>query len=245
MNRSSPARLPLRRRQYGLTLVEIMVAITISLLLLAGVIQIFLSNKASHGLQNGMGRLQEDVRAAMDVLDLNIGMAGYTTGTTAINAINTANTLNNSTENSSLGFTAASGKASDVIEINYTSATDCLGQATGGTATDRYYLSGTNLMCLGSGSATAGIIAEGIENMQILYGEDSDDDGIANRYINATNIAANPIVSVRIALLASTIESMGATDTATYALLNTPLLGPFNDNQLRRVFTRTIVLRNS
>jgi type IV pilus assembly protein PilW len=240
MNRLAP-----RRHQHGLTLVEIMVAVTISLLLLAGVMQVFLSNKVSHDLQSGMGRLQENARAAMDILSLNISMAGYATGTTAITAINTANTLENSTANADMGFTVATGKASDVIDISYQSATDCLNQATGGTATDRYYLNGTDLMCLGNGSVTPDIIAEGIENMQILYGEDSDADGIANRYINAGNIAANPIVSVRIALLVSTMENTGSTDTASYSLLNTPLLGPFNDNQLRRVFTRTIILRNS
>ncbi len=245
MNSSHQKKAAPRQHQQGLTLVELMVAATISLLLMAGVIQVFLSSKVSHNLQNGLGRLQENARAAMDILSLNISMAGYNVGTTAINKINTTNTLNNATANTALGFTVANGKASDVIEISYQSATDCLGQASGGTVTDRYYLNGTNLMCLGNGSATPGIIAEGVENMQILYGEDTDGDKIANRYINASNIAAKPIVSVRIALLVSTVESTGTIDTNTYALLNTPLLGPINDNQLRRVFIRTIVLRNS
>lgn len=244
MSRSRRIGAPLRHPQRGLTLVEIMVALTISLLLLAGAVQVFLGNKVSHNLQSGLGRLQENARAAMDVLALNISMAGFEAGTTAVTAINTANTLDNATANVTLGFTVANGKASDVIEIGYDSATDCIGQATGGTATDRYYLNGANLMCLGSGSATPGIIAEGIENMQILYGEDSDGDGIANRYINAGNITANPVVSVRIALLASTVENSGGTDTNTHVLLNAPPLGPFNDAQLRRAFTRTIILRN-
>lgn len=255
MNKSKQTRTALHRQQRGLTLVEIMVALTISLLLMAGVIQVLLSNKVSHNLQNGMGRLQENARAAMDVLALNVSMAGYlitpdlTTPPGELDAIITANTLNNATANADLGFTVANNKASDVIEISYESAIDCLGQDTpGGIATDRYYLDGTNLMCLGNGSANPDIIAEGIENMQILYGEDSNADGIANRYVNASNIvAANPIVSVRIALLVSTIENSGGggTDTATYTLLNAPPLGPFNDTLLRKVFTRTIILRNS
>lgn len=235
---------PSRRHQQGLTLVEIMVALTISLLLMAGVIQVFLSNKVSHNLQNGLGRLQENARAAMDVLSRDISMAGYAAIGTTVTAV-TANTRDNVTANAELGFTVANGTASDLIEVGYSSTTDCLGQATGGVAINRYYLDGTNLMCLGSGSATPAIIAEGIENMQILYGEDTDNDGVANRYINASNIAANPIVSVRIALLACTVENSGITDTNTYALLNAPAIGPFNDNQLRKAFTRTIILRNS
>lgn len=245
MNASRQKRAAPRQHQQGLTLVELMVAATISLLLMAGVIQVFMSSKVSHNLQNGLGRLQENARVALDILSLNISMAGFNTGTGTVNKFNTANTLENSTANATLGFTVSNGKASDVIEINYLSATDCLGQASGGTATDRYYIDGTNLMCLGNGSATPGIIAEGVENMQILYGEDSDADKIADRYINASNIAANPIVSVRIALLINTTENTGTVDTNSYALLNTPLLGPFNDNQLRRIFIRTIILRNS
>ncbi len=235
-----------RKHQQGLTLVELMVAATISLLLMAGVIQVFLSSNVSHNLQNGLGRLQENARAAMDILSLNISMAGFTiTPGLTVPTINSANTLDNATAYTGLDFTVANGKASDVIDISYESTLDCLNQAVAGNiATDRYYLDGTNLMCLGNGSATAGIIAEGIENMQILYGEDNDSDGIANRYINAANIAANPIVSVRIALLVSTVETSGTTDTSTYTLLNAPPVGPLNDNLLRKVFTRTIILRN-
>jgi type IV pilus assembly protein PilW len=222
-----------------------MVAVTISLVLLAGMIQVFMSNKASHNLQNGMSRLQENARSALDILSANIAMAGFTTSVIPLDALTTANTQENITANADHGFTVAAGTASDIIEVNYESATDCLGNASGGTATDRYYLNGTDLMCLGNGSATPEIIAEGIENMQILYGEDNDGDGITNRYINAGNIiVANPIVSVRVALLASTVDSVSGTDSGVYALLNAPAVGPFNDNRLRKVFTRTILFRN-
>ncbi len=256
MNNKTWAKVALQHHQQGLTLVEIMVALVISLLLMAGVMQVFLSNNVSHNLQNGLGRLQENARAAMDVLSLDISMAGYTVTAGLITPstfkyIDTATTLDNATANTGLGFTVANGRASDSINISYESATDCLGQATVNLTVNRYYLNGTNLMCLGSGSVTPGIIAEGIENMQILYGQDSDSDGIANRYVNASNITVNAsgipsprIVSVRIALLVSTVENSGATDTATYGLLNVPPLGPLNDNLLRKVFSRTIILRN-
>ena len=145
-----------------------------------------------------------------------------------------------------MGFTQASGTASDTIEINYTSGTDCLGNATGGTATDRYYIDGTTLMCLGNGAVTAGAVAEGIDNMQILYGEDTDDDDVPNVFVDANNVADwSTIKCVRIALLTST-DDMGtaASDDKTHILLNTPAIGPLNDAKLRRVFTRTILIRN-
>jgi len=236
-----------KTRQQGLSLIELMVALTIGLILMLGVGQIFLSNKASYNIQNGLGQLQENARFALNIMSQDIGMAGYDPvedGTT-VDAFNAANTLENQSANADLGFTVAAGTASDTVEINYTSATDCNGNASGGTATNRYYLNNTDLMCLGNGSATAEVIAEGIENMQILYGEDTDNTGIANHYVSASNVTDwTTIKTVRIALLASTIEAVGALDDNTYSLLNTPPLGPMDDNQLRRIFSQTTLIRN-
>ncbi len=225
---------------------ELMIAVTIGLILMAGVGQIFVSSKTSYNIQNGMGRMQENARYALDILSRSISMAGFNPVVdNEMDTFNTANTLENQSENTDLDLTQANGTASDTISINYTSATDCLGNATGGTAADRYYLNGSDLMCLGNGSATPEVMAEGIENMQILYGEDTNADDIADRYVSASNVADwETVRTVRIALLVSTIESAGSTDNNTYALLNTPPIGPIGDNLLRRVFTQTIQLRN-
>jgi type IV pilus assembly protein PilW len=239
----------IHRDQQGLTLIEIMIAITISLLLLAGVMQIFISSKSSYNLQNGLGRLQENGRYAMNILARDIGMAGHYITPSDYEDVKypviEANTTDNTTVNTDLGFTVENNKASDVIEITYISATDCLGNATGGTAVDRFYLNGTDLMCLGNGSVTSQILAEGVENMQLLYGEDMDNDTIADVYVTPGNVTEwLNIKSVRIALLINSVESVGGEDTNVYALLNAPPIGPIEDNLTRKVFTRTILLRN-
>lgn len=66
-----------QHKQRGLTLVEIMVALTISSLLVAGVIQIFASNKSTYRLQEGLGRMQENARFALDFMSRDIRQAGY------------------------------------------------------------------------------------------------------------------------------------------------------------------------
>ena len=66
-----------RAPQTGLTVVEIMVAVTISLILLAGVLQIFISSRGAYRLQQGLSRLQENGRFAMNFLVKDIRMAGY------------------------------------------------------------------------------------------------------------------------------------------------------------------------
>lgn len=66
-----------RRRQQGLTLVELMVAVVIGLVLTGGAIQVFLANRAAFAFNEGMQRVQENGRFALDTLMFNTRMAGY------------------------------------------------------------------------------------------------------------------------------------------------------------------------
>lgn len=58
-------------------MVELMIAITISLVLLAGVIQIFISSKQAYRATDGYGRLQENGRYAIDYLGKYIRLSGH------------------------------------------------------------------------------------------------------------------------------------------------------------------------
>ena len=106
-----------------------------------------------------------------------------------------------------------------------------------------------------TGSAgTVEKVVEGIENMQILYGEDTDatPDGIANIYhpMNAVTDGER-VVSVRISLLMRTIEPVSVdVDTKSdyqmtgHSSATATQIDPQDDRYLRYVFTSTIKLRN-
>ncbi|WP_455199905.1 PilW family protein, partial [Kaarinaea lacus] len=64
-------------QQRGFTIVEIMVAITLSMVLIAGVIQIYISSKESFRVQNQLARLQENQRIAIEFLQRDISQAGF------------------------------------------------------------------------------------------------------------------------------------------------------------------------
>jgi type IV pilus assembly protein PilW len=89
-------------------------------------------------------------------------------------------------------------------------------------------------------------LVEGVENMQILYGEDTSGNGTANSYVTADAVTDwNSIVSVRIALLMRTLEEYGTiTDENSYTLLGT-VYNPTDDRRRRRIFSTTIQVRNS
>jgi len=70
----------------GFSLVELMVALVITLILLAGVAQIFLSSKKSYAIQNTLGRQQETGRYAFDVLATDLRRAGFWGSSLAISS---------------------------------------------------------------------------------------------------------------------------------------------------------------
>jgi type IV pilus assembly protein PilW len=83
-----------RRIARGFSLVEMMVAITIGLIILAAVSAVFVSSKRSYSTQDRLARLQENARFAIQFLTRDIRMAGYSGCAKDITNVN--NTLNNS-----------------------------------------------------------------------------------------------------------------------------------------------------
>ena len=79
-------------RQTGLSLVEIMVALSVGVVLLTGVIQIYASTKSTYRLQDNLARMQENGRFALSFLTRDVRMAGYH-GCTNFGPV--TNTLNN------------------------------------------------------------------------------------------------------------------------------------------------------
>lgn len=63
--------------QRGLSLIELMIAITISVALLAGVVQIFSNTKSTYRTQESYSRLSENVRFALDIMAQDISMSDF------------------------------------------------------------------------------------------------------------------------------------------------------------------------
>lgn len=99
-------------------------------------------------------------------------------------------------------------------------------------------------------------LVSGVENMQVLYGVDTDGDKIPNAFVPADVVYANKdwgnVVSLRIALVTqsddNSVDTTPAT-AATYTVLDSSatygvtLTAP-KDRRLRRVFQETISIRN-
>lgn len=92
-------------------------------------------------------------------------------------------------------------------------------------------------------------LIEGIENMQVLYGEDTDNDSTPNYYLPAGSAGLNldNVVSIRVSLVARTLNSNLLSNLAAVTpsyTINGTVVTPPDDHRIRRVFTSTIAVRN-
>lgn len=65
------------KRQHGFSLTELMVAVTIGLIVLAGVSSVMVSNKKTYTAQDSLARMQENARIAMLILTKEMRNIGY------------------------------------------------------------------------------------------------------------------------------------------------------------------------
>ncbi len=258
-------------QQRGLTLIELMVALVISLLILAGLFTVYKSNQRGNRLNEGLMRTQENGRFAVDFLSRDIRQAGFPASDSNVQKFMFDGSQND------IAVTNNPYK-SDILALRHGAtglpSADCSGllpgQAgfnadknaitNGQTALDTYDVRDTGrlnnrgkpifaLYCNGNE------LAEGIQNMQVLYGVDTDfaRDYIANQYVTSTGVPdldgdGKPdwfrVVSLRIALLSSSVdEQASAASSRTFKLLG-KTLGPYADKEIRRVYTTTILVRN-
>ena len=323
------------KRQIGISLVEVLVALVISLFLLAGIVQVYSGNKATFAFTNALAEVQENARFAMEIMSQDLRLAGEW-GCIAFNSADTSNindTLNagnvggyntdfhdfvgeeaiegtNGTGlNGSDTLTIRGGKpsqtnvespfttpttqniytdtintitAGDIILVARCGANDLLIAAeadilpvtsvvVGTTSAQRRINLGANksqqfendamvielqtvdysVQTGASGEpalfrAEFGVaqeLVEGVEDMQILYGVDTDNDEFANQYVDADIVADwEDVVAVRISLLVRSIADF-VTDAPQTVTFNNNTFTP-GDRRIRQVFTTTVALRN-
>ena len=201
-------------------------------------------------MTTGLSLMQSTGRATLDLLSRDIMMAGFPQSSGIETFIPGA------------GFTQdGGGNNSDMFTVRYQSTTDCLNSAAGTPvyadgnqyAKNRYFVQNGNLMCQtlaeDNSLLQTGIMVAGIENLQILYGEDNDaTDGTTNatRYVTAGNVTNwNNVVSVKIGFI---VNSQGviatSDDTATYTLIGQTATAAGGDHWRRRAYSTTAVIRN-
>lgn len=66
-----------KQQEYGFSLVELLIAIAIGGILLASICQVFITQNQSYNVQAAVAEMQQNARAAMDMMTRELRMAGY------------------------------------------------------------------------------------------------------------------------------------------------------------------------
>lgn len=267
-------------RQFGLSLIELLVVMIIGLFITIGISSVYVGNKRSSMTTDELSLLQMNGRAVLEQLTQVIQHTGYKSTRNSLEGdmfilgpvVNSRCGGADSVADTSLFSAIEDNRPNhgDTIGVVYLAddslKTDCTG-ADDAPAACR--LSATNpvsrpaakiynyfkvdvnasgmpvLTCSGSLSDTEVEIAEGVENLQINYGEDADGDGVPDRFVKSTEVTNwGGIVSINIAVLVRSIRPVASkAEARSYQLLDEII--PTNDKFLRAVFTTTIRLRNA
>ncbi|WP_417667595.1 PilW family protein [Pseudidiomarina sp.] len=95
-----------------------------------------------------------------------------------------------------------------------------------------------------TGAAVDEELVNGIEDMQLLYGEDTDGNQTADRYVAAGAVADwDDVVAVQVNLLASSLSTNVIDEVQALPAPWDALADP-GDGRLRRVFTTNVGIRN-
>lgn len=239
--------------QAGLTLVEMMVAMTLGLLILLAVSSIYIGSRQTFRMQDDNARLQETGRFALEVLGRSIRQAGF--WNMPINPVATATAF----VGTPITGVNGAGAVPDTITVQYDGVAgdrDCEGNALAANAVvqDAYRLNNSELQCDGNADATVDhqALVSDIEDVQILYGIDINNDQSVDQY-TAAPANWNQVFSARVCVQARSANHVnnapqrflncgGALGTASGGAEFTT--AGANDRRLRRTFVATFNLRN-
>jgi type IV pilus assembly protein PilW len=241
-----------RASQHGVSLVELMVAMTIGLILLAAVAYLFIGTSQTSRTQDDLSRLQETGRIALDVVGQMVRHAKYVE---TPNADEPAISWKPNWELSHPGVawlvtSNGAGTAADSITVRFEPVsagdTDCTGANVVNAALPHSNLvqatlsiNGSNELVCNNGSTTATLFSD-IENMQITYGIDTSGDFAADSYVD-TPANINQVVAIRVSLLARSRDDASPM-TQTYTYNGSTVTA--TDKRLRQEFVTTYALRN-
>lgn len=216
--------------QAGLTIVELLVALTLGLIVVMAATALFLSSKAAYMTQDEETRLQESGRFALGVIsravrqtayehwdredaplqmrpEFSANIVGLDAKSLRENNAGIESPLSTSMNGSDVLALRFFGSGSGASNDGDGTILNCAGFSVpapvsqGWADVDRgwsiFYVAADNggepeLRCkyFGKKSWTSDAIATGVESFQVLYGVDTDGDGLPNSYLTATAINA-------------------------------------------------------
>jgi type IV pilus assembly protein PilW len=217
-------------RNHGFTIIELMITLVITSVLILGSVNFLVLARKSNQVQSALSELNSSGRFGLEQISRDVRMSGYRDSDWTLGPLDDVLTADH-------GESADGG---DSLTIVYEGTRDCdFAVSTAGIVTNVYQVVDGVLQCNGQ-SATSGV-----QEMQVYFGEDTDADDVANRWMPAgtTGLNMERVVSVRVHLLARTDGNNVSTSAQAYHF-NNAQQDAVDDGQIRREYSVTVALRN-
>lgn len=222
--------LSLDRQSRGFTIVELMVALTIGTVLVLAATSFLAAADKSNRVQSAVSGLNASGRYGLDQLSRDARLSGYRNSDWTVGPLGNAISAID-------GLPADGG---DDITLRYEATRDCnFNPAVGGVVANTYRVTGGVLECNGRP------VTSGVQEMQVYLGEDTDSNGVPNRWMSpgTAGLDMTRVVALRVHLLVLTDGNAISGGPQAY-YFNNAQQAAVDDGQIRREYSVTIALRN-
>jgi type IV pilus assembly protein PilW len=214
----------------GFTIIELMITLAITSILVLGAATFLASAHKANLVQSALSGLSVSGRFGLDQVARDIRMSGYRESNWMLGALNNVITA--------IDRLPAIG--GDSLTVLYEGVRDCtFALAPGGVVTNTYQVTDGVLECNGEP------ITRGVQEMQVYFGEDTDNNRVANHWLSpgAVGLDMSRVVSVRIHLLVRTNANDISSGPQAY-YFDQQLQAAVDDGQIRREYSVTVAMRN-
>jgi type IV pilus assembly protein PilW len=175
-----------RINRRGITLIELLVALVICGLVVAGIYRVFVAQSKAYTVQDQVVEVQQNIRSAMEILLRDLRMAGFDSDSVT-SKISIANPIipgdHSVTINYEYDDTHRHEITYSLLNVNLTRQL-------------------TIFPDVGPSSSTTENILENVEALDFTYGVDTNDDGTLDAWVSAGAIGTAKVVAARAALTA-------------------------------------------
>ncbi len=177
----------LQKRKTGFTIIELLVALSISSILIAAAYRTFAGQHKVYHVQNQVMEMQQGVRVAMDILARDIRMAGFNSTVALSNPI----TINPVEEG------IRDGTDSIAVQYQYNGVERTITYFVDDDAAEPHLI---RKVAEGGVDLSAAPLSNNIRDLQVTYGVDLDSDGIVDQWQEAPVGSEDKIIAARISV---------------------------------------------
>jgi prepilin-type N-terminal cleavage/methylation domain-containing protein len=172
----------------GMTLIELLVAMIICAMVVAGIYRVFIAQSRAYTVQDQVVEVQQSVRSAMEILLRDLRMTGF------------------NYDNSPITITTpiATPLSDNLITVSYEYYDKTTAQNQKHTVA--YWRDGnSNLirqLTINDAAGPQETLLGNVEELNFTYGVDSNEDGALDNWLSASGVGTSKVVAVRVVLTA-------------------------------------------